>query len=95
MTNTEKAVNAIVAEIRNDLDGYYSDWDISSWKELLRAYGHDSASMKEDVYYILGHTDGFDPMLCTDDCEIFDDTVPGGITSYRQLIAKVRKALNW
>lgn len=94
-TNTEKAVQIIVSDIRKTIDEDYSDWGIESWKEMLHAFGMDNgAEFKDEVFYILTHSD-IDGLAFTDDCEIMDATVPSGITSYRGLMARVRHALGW
>ena len=96
ITPTEQAVNILATEIQKDLNGYYKDWDIENWAEYLDATGRDSADFKEDAYYLLNHFDwrsvGLDPMgPFTDDLEILDDNVPGGVLSYRKLMDLVRK----
>lgn len=93
MTNLEIAKKLIIEDIRNDLNGYYSNWGIESWKEYLDATGRDSGDIKEDVYYILSHSEelkGIDTF--TDDCEIIDGDE---IISYRSLMNEVRKELGW
>lgn len=92
MTNTEKAVKIITSVLRNDIEEDYADWGIESWSEMLKAFGIDSEDMKDEVFYILNHSD-LDELAFTDDCEIMDSTVKSGITTYRSLMAKVRKAL--
>ena len=95
MKTLERAVEIIVEDIRTDVEGYYQDWEIENWQEYLDATGRDSADFKEDVYYMLSHSEinGTGFMRFTDDCEIIEDD--GTVVSYRQLMNQVRKAMGW
>ena len=92
MNNTEKAVKIITSALKHDIEEDYADWYIESWSEMLRAFGIDSEDMKDEVFYILNHSD-LNELAFTDDCEIVDSTAKHGFTTYRSLMAKVRKAL--
>lgn len=95
MTNIEKVVNIIITDIKNDLEDYYSDWEIENWKEYLDATGRDSADFKEDVYYMLNHAENLEGTEFNDDLDIYDNSVNGGFITYRQLMHKVRKEIGW
>ena len=88
MTNLEKAVKTIVEDYKSDLDGYYSDWNIETWKEFVEyVYGGDSAQVKEDVRYTLNQID-----ICLNDYDELE-TEDGSFVSYRSLMNAVRKEL--
>lgn len=99
MTHLEKALDIVVTDIRRDLDGYYRDWDITSWAQYLEDSGRTSADFKEDVLYMFIDHDNTEydatgktpAQWWTDDGEIV--TEDGHIISYRKFMNMVRKQI--
>lgn len=89
MTNTEKVIEIVVNAINEELDGY----EVENWKELLRYLGLDTEEFKDE--FVIGYTEGSEWWFVGDDGSVLDDTVKGGVTTYRQLMAKVRKSLGF
>ena len=82
-------IKVFFEDVKQDLNGYYSDWEIETWKDYLEATGRNSAAFKEDVYYIL-KSNSNDTWL-TDDYEL--ETEDGSFISYKKLMNAVRKEL--
>lgn len=93
MKKLEIAINLIVNDIKEDLEGYYSDCGIKTWSEYLEETGRDSSDFKEDVHYILmnySYINNVD-MYLNDSYEL--ELENGEIISYRKLMNMVRKQL--
>lgn len=87
MTNFEKAVKIIGEDFRQ-----YSTWKeykgVKQVKELLEIWDFTSAQLKEEIVYILTHSEEKD-FFVTDDGEI--EEADGTLHSYRKLAKAVRE----
>lgn len=93
MKKLEIAMNLIVNDIKEDLNGYYNDCGIKTWSEYLEETGRDSSDFKEDVHYTLmnySYINNVD-MYLNDLYEL--ELEDGEIISYRKLMNMVRKQL--
>ena len=93
MKKLEIAINLIVNDIKEDLNGYYSDREINAWSEYLEETGRDSSEFKADVYYILmkySNENNVNVFL-NDSYEL--ELENGEIVSYRKIMNMVRKQL--
>lgn len=93
MNKLEIAIKLVVNDIKEDLEGYYSDCGIKTWSEYLEETGRDSSDFKEDVHYILmnySNKNDIDVYL-NDSSEL--ELENGEIVSYRKIMNMVRKQL--
>lgn len=98
MTKFELAVKVTVDWIKEDLNGYYKDWGITSWSDMLDAFGQDSKGMQKDIEYMLlkytnsQYDKGNDIDITLNDYHELEDE-EGNFISYRTLTNAVRKEL--
>lgn len=91
MTKLQTIINLIADDVKKELNGYYSDWEIENWSEMLYAFGQTSSDFKEDCRYLIDQylNDNRLDWLITDDLEI--ETEEGKLVPYRKWISMVRK----
>ena len=93
MKKFELAVKIIVDEQEKELTGYYQDWGIETWADMLEAYGQDSQDFKEDVIYMLNdYSNENNVNLYLNDSNELEDE-EGNFISYRKIINAVRKEM--
>lgn len=93
MTKLELAMKIVVDDVKEAINDYYSDWEISSWSEMLEAFGQESKDFKEDVYYLLSSysNDNNVDLFLNDEYEL--ELEDGSFISYRKLSNLIRKEL--
>lgn len=93
MKKLEIAINLIVNDIKEDLEGYYSDCGIKTWSEYLDETGCDSADVKDNVYYVLNRYSNENnvDLYFNDSNEL--ELEDGSVLTYRKLMNAVRKQL--
>lgn len=93
MTKLELAVKIVVDDVKETVNDYYSDWEISSWSEMLEAFGQTSQDFKEDVCYLLSNYSNENnvDLFLNDEYEL--ELEDGSLVSYRKLTNLIRKEL--
>lgn len=92
----DTAVNILCNDYLNTINEDYQGWNITSWSEMIDAFGQDSDDIKDDVWYTLSHFQTENSVSNQLMIYELDNGIYDGETfiSYRSLMGAVRSKMN-